>query len=212
MEMHQVRYFLAVAEQLNFSRAAKACEVSQPSLSRAIRALEAELGGPLFRREGRHSHLSDLGRMVLPHLEQVYAESLAAQRLARDFTSFKKSLLKLGIMSTIAPDQIVDLIAAIRKKHEGLELALCDSDAKDLRTRLLGGDLEVTIDAFPGEADERIHCLPLFRERMMIVIHPEHRLANQRAIRVKDINGECISIATTANSPAMPTRSCSSRA
>ena len=190
MEMHQVRYFLAAAELLNFSRAAEKCEVSQPSLSRAIRALEIELGGPLFRREGRNSHLSDLGRMVHPHLEQVYAESLAAQRAAKDFSTFRKSLLKLGIMSTIAPDQIVDLIGAIRKKHAGIELALCDSDAKDLRARLLGGELEVTIDAFPGELDDRIHRVPLFREQMMIVIHPEHRLANQRAIRVKDIDGE----------------------
>lgn len=189
MEMHQVRYFLAVAERLNFSRAAEKCRVSQPALSRAIRALEAEFGGPLFRREGRNSHLSELGRMVLPHVEQVYAESVAAQRLARDYSAFKKSLLKLGIMSTIAPDQIVDLIWAIRSKHAGLELALCDSDANDLRARLLGGELEVTIDALPGEADERMHHLPLFREQMMIVVHPEHRLASQRAIRVKDING-----------------------
>jgi len=189
MEMHQVRYFLAVAELLNFSRAAEKCKVSQPALSRAIHALEDEFGGPLFRREGRNSHLSDLGRMVRPHLEQVYAESLAAQRLADDFSKFKRSLLKLGIMSTIAPDQIVDLIAGIRKKHAGLELALCDADAKNLRARLLGGELEVTIDAFPGETDERIHCLPLFREQMMIVVHPEHRLANQQGIRVKDIDG-----------------------
>jgi len=85
MEMHQVRYFLAVAELLNFSRAAKKCEVSQPSLSRAIRALEDEFGGPLFRREGRNTHPSDLGRMVHPYVEQVYAESLAAQRDGQGF-------------------------------------------------------------------------------------------------------------------------------
>src|SRR5262249_18360747 len=162
-------------EHLNFSRAAEKCKVSQPSLSRAIRALEKEFGGPLFLREGRNSHLSELGRMVQPHLEQVYAESLTAKRLAKDFTAFKKSLLRLGIMSTAAPDQIIDLIAAIRKKHAGLELALCDSDAKDLRVRLLKGELDATIDAFPGELDDRLHRLPLFREQMVIVIHSEHR-------------------------------------
>src|ERR1700743_658868 len=118
--MHQVRYFLAVAELLNFSRAAEKCKVTQPSLSRAIRALEAEFGGPLFRREGRNSHLSDLGRMVHPHLEQVYAESLAAQQLAKKFSTTKTSLLKLGITRTTAPDEIVDLISTIRRKHKGL--------------------------------------------------------------------------------------------
>src|SRR6266567_4737328 len=62
MEMHQVRYFLAVAEALNFTRAARRCDVSQPTLSRAIKSLEAELGGDLFRREGKNTHLSELGR------------------------------------------------------------------------------------------------------------------------------------------------------
>ena len=70
MEMHQIKYFLAVAEQLNFSRAAKACKVSQPSLSRAIKALETELGGALFLRERSHTHLTDLGQLVRPHLER----------------------------------------------------------------------------------------------------------------------------------------------
>ena len=71
MEIHQVRYFLAVAVQLNFSHAAKACKVSQPSLSRAIKALETELGGALFHRERSHTHLTELGQMVLPHLAQT---------------------------------------------------------------------------------------------------------------------------------------------
>ena len=74
MEMHQVRYVLAVADELNFTRAAEACHVSQPALSRAVQQLEGELGGQLFARERGDTHLTELGRMVLPHLEQVYAE------------------------------------------------------------------------------------------------------------------------------------------
>jgi Bacterial regulatory helix-turn-helix protein, lysR family len=66
MEMHQVRYFLAVAQELNFSRAAEKCNVSQPSLSRAIQQLEGELGGPLFRRERHLTHVTELGEMVRP--------------------------------------------------------------------------------------------------------------------------------------------------
>ena len=94
-------------------------------------------------------------------------------------------------MSTIAPDQIVDLIAAIKANHPGIELHLCDSDARDLRARLIAGDLELTIYALPGEdADERIHSLPLFREQMVIAVHARHPLAGQAAVRVKDIDGE----------------------
>ena len=71
MEMHQVRYFLAVAQHLNFSRAAEECNVTQPSLSRAIQQLEAEFGGPLFHREHKFTHLTDLGQMIRPHLDHL---------------------------------------------------------------------------------------------------------------------------------------------
>ena len=71
MEMHQVRYFLALSDTLNFTRAAERCNVAQPSLTVAIKKLEAELGGPLFRRERNRSHLTDLGRLMKPHFERI---------------------------------------------------------------------------------------------------------------------------------------------
>src|SRR5215469_793390 len=85
MELHQVRYLLAVCETLNFTRAAEQCHVSQPALSRAIQQLEAELGGELFRRERRLTHITDLGRAVLPALRQCYESSLSAGELARSY-------------------------------------------------------------------------------------------------------------------------------
>jgi len=103
MEMHQVRYFLAVAQHLNFSRAAEECNVTQPSLSRAIQQLEAEFGGPLFHREHKFTHLTDLGQMIRPHLEKIYSSAVKAKRVSRDLTEFRKVPLKFGIMSTISP-------------------------------------------------------------------------------------------------------------
>lgn len=188
--MHQVRYFLAVAEQLNFSRAAERCDVAQPSLSRAIRSLETELGGDLFRREGKKTHLSELGRMVPPHLQMVYAAADTAKRLSRNINAMNTVPLKLGIMSTVAPDEIVDLIAALKTKYAGLELKLCDASATALRDRLLGGDLEVAIYALPGEERDELHAMPLFREQMVIAVNRTHRLANAKAYPVSEMNGE----------------------
>jgi DNA-binding transcriptional LysR family regulator len=191
MEMHQVRYFLAVAQELNFSRAAEKCNVSQPSLSRAIQQLEGELGGPLFHRERQLTHLTDLGKMVRPHLETVYEAAIKAKRLSQDIKQLKKVPLKLGIMSTIPPPEIVELIAALRTRHEGLELRICDADAGALRDRLLAGDLEAVIYALPGEEpDERTHVMPLFREQMVIAVHGGHRLAGEAAFPVRELNGE----------------------
>src|SRR3974390_1942600 len=191
MEMHQVRYFLAVAQELNFSRAAEKYNVSQPSLSRAIQQLEGELGGPLFNRERHLTHLTDLGEMVRPHMENVYEAAMKAKQLSRDLAQLNRVPLKLGIMSTISPAEIVELIAALKKRHEGLELRLCDSNAKDLRVRLLAGELEAVIYALRGEEDDsRIHIMPLFREQIVIAVHAEHRLANEAAFPVKELNGE----------------------
>ena len=83
MEMHQIRYFLAVVERLNFTRAAERCNVTQPAMTRAIQQLEAELGGLLLRRERNRIHLTDLGRLVLPHLREVFANTESACSTAR---------------------------------------------------------------------------------------------------------------------------------
>ena len=94
-------------------------------------------------------------------------------------------------MSTISPNEIVELIAALKTRYEGLELRLCDASARELRDRLLAGDLETIIYALPGEEpDERTHVMPLFRERMVIAVNRDHRLANERVYPVKELNGE----------------------
>ncbi len=189
MEMHQVRYFLALADELNFTRASERCNVTQPSLSRAIKLLEEELGGPLFRRERESTHLTDLGHMVRPHLQSVYDHLKLAKHLSKEFAT--KWPLKLGIMSTISPEEIVDLIANVRTRHPEVELRLCDANAKELRARLLAGDLEVAIYALPGEEpDDHIHSIPLFRERMVLAVHRGHRLAKTDSFPVREMNGE----------------------
>ena len=191
MEMRQVRYFLAVAEELHFSRAAEKCNVTQPALSRAIQQLELELGGRLIHRERHSTHLTELGQMVRPHLETVYGAAVKAKELSKDVSQLRRVPLKLGIMSTISPNEIVELIAALKTRYEGLELRLCDASARELRDRLLAGDLETIIYALPGEEpDERTHVMPLFRERMVIAVNRNHRLANEQFYPVKELNGE----------------------
>jgi DNA-binding transcriptional LysR family regulator len=152
--------------------------------------LEEELGGPLFHRERNFTHLTELGRMVRPYLEAVFEQSQRAKSVSQDYRQLRRVPLKLGIMSTIAPNAVVGLIAALRNRHAGIELKLCDASARDLRGRLLDGDLDVAIYARPGEeADDRLHAIALFREQMVIAVHRGHRLANERAFPVRQLNG-----------------------
>jgi LysR family transcriptional regulator, hydrogen peroxide-inducible genes activator len=190
MEMHQIRYFLATAEMLNFTRAAEKCNVAQPSLTRAIKLLEDELGGPLFHRERANTHLSELGKMVRPHLEQVFAGAQATKHLAQDFTKLKRTTLRFGVMCTIAPSHVIGLISDLQTKYEGIEIDIVDADARKLEERLLSGDLEVAMYANPAnEHDERLHYLSLFREQFVVALPAGHPLAARNGVRPADLNG-----------------------
>ncbi len=191
MEMHQIRYFLSLCDELNFTRAAKRCNVTQPSLTRAIKALEEELGGPLFHRERANTRLSELGKIVRPHLEQVYRGAEDAKRQAHDRIRARKTPLRIGLMCTIAPTHLIELLGALQERHPDVELQIVDAEARQLRDLLIAGDLEAAIYAMPlTPPDDRLHYLPLYREQFVIVVHPRHRLAGKNAIRVAELDGE----------------------
>jgi DNA-binding transcriptional LysR family regulator len=191
MELHQIRYFLALCEELNFTRAAERCSVAQSSLTRAIKALEIELGAPLFHRERANTHLSKLGQTVKPFLEQAYSHVEGARRQALDFVRLQATSLRLGLMCTIAPHHLLGLIEAMRARHPEVALHVADATAGELQQRLIAGDLDVAIYALPTlVADERFNFLPLYREPFVIALRSSHRLARQDSIRVKDLAGE----------------------
>jgi DNA-binding transcriptional LysR family regulator len=122
MEMHQVRYFRAMCEELNFTRAAARCKVSQPSLTRAIANLEKEFGGILFNRERSNTRLTELGSVVKPYLDQVYQQAANALEHARKFEDMRSVELRLGLMCTIAPSQFVELISQMRGAHPDIRM------------------------------------------------------------------------------------------
>ena len=192
MEMHQIRYFLAVCSEHNFTRAAKICHVSQPSLTRAIKLLEAELGGALFRRERAQSDLTELGEIVRPNLQQVWEQSFAAVTNAQEFSATSRSRLRIGVMSTIDPRLPIDLLARTRTQHDAIEFEIVDGPGHMLEAQLGSGHLAAAIICRPLKADARLAGVALLRERIMIAIPSGHRLAGRRSLRVGDLAGECV--------------------
>jgi DNA-binding transcriptional LysR family regulator len=191
MELHQIRYFLSLCDELNFTRAAERCRVAQSSLTRAIKALEQELGGALFHRERANTHLSKLGQKVKPFLEQAYSHVEGARKQAQDFVRVQTATLRLGLMNTVAPLRLYELVAALRARHPAVVLQIVDASAQALQERLLGGDLDVAIYALPElAADDRLNVLPLYREPFVIAVKPAHRLARRDAVRMPDLSGE----------------------
>ncbi len=190
MEMHQVRYFLAMCETLNFTRAAERCHVSQPALTRAIKKLEEELGGPLFRRERNLTHLTDLGRTLKPHLEQSVANVNTAKAVAQDFQSLEKAPLNLGVMCTIGPSRLIGLMSKIRRELPGIELTLHDVVPNEVVDRLLAGSLDIALFGLPQALPERFDRRPLYRERYVVAFPPGHRFEKKNVVRLRDMDNE----------------------
>ena len=186
--MHQIRYFLAVCETLNFTRAAEACNVSQPSLTRAIKGLEDELGGPLFRRERNNTHLTGLGEMMRPHLTQVLIETDAAKERAKSFAKLDDVELKLGMMCTIGPRRFVPFLQAFRERHPKVNLIVKDGSSGELQERLAQGELDVAVYGQPEEIDERFHARRLYDERFVVGVGPGHPFEKQNAVRCADLH------------------------
>lgn len=190
MEMQQVRYFLALARTLNFTRAAEQSNVSQPALTRAIQQLEHELGGPLFHRERANTHLSELGRMMLPYLEQIHAQTEAAKQQAKAIKKLDHVTLKIGVMCTIGPTLIADLIVKFRMAHPNVELEVTEEGSNELMDMLSKGDLNLALFGLPEGPDVRFHGLPLFKERFVIAIPPDHPLAAKNVVTCRDTHDQ----------------------
>ena len=114
MELHQARYFLAVCNDLNFTRAAKNCNVAQPSLTRAIQLLEKEFDGYLFNRKRSSIELTDLGTRVRPCLEECWRTASTAKQIAREYSASAPKELNPAIMCTIAPKLLPHTVGSSR--------------------------------------------------------------------------------------------------
>lgn len=190
MEIHEIRYFVAVSETLNFTRAAERCNVSQPALTRAIQNLETRLGGALLNRERGNTHLTELGRIMRPYFEQVLAQMEEAKRRAKTLVKLDCTTLTVGLMCTIGPHKLVDLFAGFVKNHEGVEVYLKDAPADALEELLTRGEIDVAIFCRPDGLDDRFHALPLYRERFVVAIGAGHPFERLNAVRVKDLHGQ----------------------
>ncbi len=189
MEMQQIRYFMALAREHNFTRAAESCNVSQPALTRAIQALEGELGGPLFVRERTQTRLSDLGEIMRPHIEQLFTQAEEAKARAKGFKKLANVRLKLGVMCTIAPHILAPLLVKFQEQFPGVELSIKDFESKILIDGLHKGALECALSTVPDPPDERLHGLPLYTESFVVVLPPNHHLAREPVVRARDLNG-----------------------
>jgi DNA-binding transcriptional LysR family regulator len=192
MEMQQVRYFVALAETLNFTRAAERCNVSQPSLTRAIKLLEDELGGPLFHRERNNTHLTDLGRQVEPFLRRVQAEAEGARARAAALAKLQTAELRLGIARELPLLPVMDTIERFAQAHPSVDVVLPSAEPDELVEMLRRGDLELIIVPEGAEEPEDFHYYALGEDAPQVVLAEGHRFAQLATISLAELAGETL--------------------
>ncbi|MBR1090184.1 LysR family transcriptional regulator [Bradyrhizobium manausense] len=190
MEMHQVRYFLAVAQLFNFTRAAEECNVTQPSLTRAIKQLEAELGGDLFRRERPAAQLTELGERMHPLLKQCYDAAIGARSLASSFRSGEVGALRIALTHSIDLSLLIPHLKEIRRQFNRLDLRFLRGTSREVGDFLKKGEAELGIAAEVDEAWDRLDVWPLFTEPFDLVLNREHRLAGHDTVEPDDLRAE----------------------
>jgi DNA-binding transcriptional LysR family regulator len=190
MEMHQVRYFLAVARTLNFTKAADECHVAQPSLTRAIKLLEGELGGDLFRRERPRAMLTPLGERMYPLLKQCYDSAQSARALAAMINDGEAGSLKIAVSSSIELGLILNEVNELRRSFTEIELKILRGTGPQLVEYLKSGDAELAIAASIGEAWDRLDTWKLFEESFDMVFNRTPRLAIHESIELEDLKRE----------------------
>lgn len=189
MELFQIRYVLAAAETLNFTRAAERCNVSQPALTKAVKGLEQELGAPIFTREGKRIRLSDFGRSILPTLRQMQDQAERAKSIAQDYRLLDKVPVRLGVLGTIGSVRIARYLAAFQSGFEGVEVEVIEAPVPELLNKLDEGRLDLAIANPCDGVPASFHAHPLYSEKYVAVLPPGDPLAERNSVALKDLSG-----------------------
>lgn len=192
MELTQVRYFVTLGRLLNFTRAAEACNVTQPALTRAIQRLEDELGGALLYRERNLTQLTDLGRSMLPHLDAMLAAAENASALAEARRRRPVASLKIGLAPGIGAAAIAPAVREVAALLPDLMLRFEEAAVAMLVESMLSDMLDCAILPADCLLPERFNHWPLYQDRAVAVMPPTHRLANMVAVTAEDLRGEIL--------------------
>lgn len=189
MEIHQLRYFCAVARNGTFTRASEVEHVAQPSLSQQILKLEAELGARLFDRLPRAAKLTVFGKAFLPKAERILRELEEAKAEVLEMAGEEKGEVVLGVIPTIASYLLPRLIGGFSQQHTLVTIKVMEDITSTLVERLHQGSLDMALVALPVPGDE-MACLELFKENFFAVLPDGHRRANQKTLKLADLKNE----------------------
>lgn len=189
MELHQLRYFCAVARTGSFTRAAEQEGIAQPTLSQQIQKLEHEIGAPLFERLGRHNRLTPYGEALLPEAENILRQVAEAGLRLASLKTGVRGRLRVGVIPTILPYWIALHLSEFLQRFPEVEVQLTESTTSRLIESLQSGELDAAVASLPIPSPD-IVCSELFREKLFLAVSRQHRLARLPSVGLKDLQQE----------------------
>lgn len=188
MELHQLRCFVAAAEQLHFGRAAQQLQMLPSALGRHVRLLEEDLGTRLFTRTTRAVSLTDDGTALLRDARSILARVEAVENGFRDRSRSKASRrLRIGAVDSAAAGLLPQLLRDFRARHPEIVVQLLEEKTIRLLPKLLSGALDLAFVRPPGRADKRLEFQPLLMETAIVALPQRHALARRRSLSLSAI-------------------------
>lgn len=191
MELQQMRYVVAVADERNFTRAAERCRVVQSALSHQIKALERELGVALFARTSRRVELTAAGAAFLPHArasldaaERAHADAAAAEGEVR-------GALAIGLIPTVTAVNVPAALATFHRAHPAVKIGLRGGGSHEFMADIIAGHMDVAVLGLPeGVSPDGVASRALVREQFVAVVGESHPMAGFAGLRLRDIANE----------------------
>jgi len=189
MELRHLRYFVAVAEELHFGRAAQRLHISQPPLSQQIRRLEHDLGGSLFHRTNRRVQLTDAGRAFLVEARSTLAQAERAREVVNRTARGEIGQLIIGYMASAELNVFPRLLPAFRRRHPGIEVVFQLAGESEQLQMLRDGQIHAGFLRLPA-SDHVLRVKPIFREPLVAVLPARHPLARRRSVSLAALRDE----------------------
>jgi DNA-binding transcriptional LysR family regulator len=187
MEMRQLEYFIAVAEEANFTRAAQRVHISQSGVSAQIRQLEHDLGATLIDRSGRTATLTAAGSAALPHARAALASADAVRQAVEDVNGLIRGRLVVGMVTACTVTPLFNALAAFHRAHPGVEITLIEDSSDRLTERVRAGEADLALIGAAGAPPPGLAALPIISERLVAALPSGHPLAGRPRVNLADI-------------------------
>ena len=188
MELRQLEYFVAVAEEANFTRAAERVHISQSGVSAQIQQLERDLGATLIDRSGRSATLTAAGAAALEHARAALASADAVRQAVDEVSGLIRGRLVVGMVTACTVTGLFDALAAFRVAHPGVEITLIEDNSDRLIERVRAGAADLALIGTAGAPPDGLDALPIVSERLIAAVPASNPLAKRRRVTLNDIS------------------------